>query len=234
MKKKQTILISIVSGLFVVGLTISLVILTKKTVVACIGDSITYGFGVEETRNSESYPAYLNEKLGKKYSVKNFGRNGATALKKSSIPYVEQKEYKQSLKRKADVYIVMLGTNDTRPINWNKYHGAEHFENDYTDLIKTYKNRSKSAKFLLVQPPKSFRSMTPMTDQTINDDLIKTTISSYVAKVGKKLKIPVINLYGLTEGHPEWFHDGLHPNAKGNKNIAEYIYKTAKAQTKIW
>ena len=128
----------------------------------------------------------------------------------------------------------MLGTNDTRPTSWNGCDGPKNFQKDYIDLIETYKNRSKNAQFLLIQPPKSFRSMTPMTDQTVNNDLIKTSISSSISKAGERLNLPVIDLYGFTENHPEWFPDGLHPNAIGNKKIAEYIYKTAKTLTNLW
>lgn len=234
MNKKFRTFVVIGSCLSLLVVSAVLIATTRKKIVACIGDSITFGRGVEETRNVESYPSFLNDFLGRKYLVKNFGRNGATALKKSSKPYVEQKEYKESLKRKANVYIVMLGTNDTRPINWNGCDGPNNFQKDYINLIETYKNRSKNAQFLLIQPPKSFRSMTPMTDQTVNNDLIKTSISSNILKAGERLNLPVIDLYGFTENHPEWFPDGLHPNAIGNKKIAEYIYKTAKALTNLW
>ena len=37
--------------------------------------------------------------------------------------------------------------------------------------------------------------------------------------------IVVIDLYSLTNNHPEWFSDGIHPNEEGNKIIANEIAK---------
>ncbi|MBQ0024637.1 MAG: hypothetical protein KBT00_02795, partial [Bacteroidales bacterium] len=45
--------------------------------VACIGDSVTYGYGLEN-RDNDSYPAQLQKLLGNGYDVRNFGHNGAT------------------------------------------------------------------------------------------------------------------------------------------------------------
>ena len=49
--------------------------------VACIGNSVTFGYGIQE-RERNSYPARLQEILGEKYEVRNFGFNGATLLQK--------------------------------------------------------------------------------------------------------------------------------------------------------
>jgi len=34
----------------------------------------------------------------------------------------------------------------------------------------------------------------------------------------------------LTKGHSEWLPDGIHPNAEGNKAIADYIYECIEKQ----
>ena len=46
--------------------------------VACIGDSITWGFTLLNPWR-QSYPALLQEKLGPEYAVRNFGYNDAAA-----------------------------------------------------------------------------------------------------------------------------------------------------------
>ena len=48
-------------------------------VVACVGDSITYGHGASD-RGSKSYPAQLQALLGDGWTVLNFGHNARTAL----------------------------------------------------------------------------------------------------------------------------------------------------------
>ena len=48
------------------------------TKVACIGDSITWGFTLLKPWK-QSYPALLQEKLGTEYKVGYFGYNDASA-----------------------------------------------------------------------------------------------------------------------------------------------------------
>jgi acyl-CoA thioesterase I len=85
--------------------------------VACIGDSITYGFGIKD-RERNSYPAQLGALLGQKWEVRNFGVNGATALIKGTRPYVDQPAYREALAFKPHVVVIKLGTNDTNAKSW--------------------------------------------------------------------------------------------------------------------
>ena len=102
--------------------------------VACVGNSITYGAGIVN-RDKNSYPAQLQAYLGEKYEVRNFGRNGATALLKGDYPYMETEEYKQSLAFLPDIVFIKLGTNDSKPLNI-KY--KRKFKSDYLKLIRSY------------------------------------------------------------------------------------------------
>ena len=85
-----------------------------KVRVACVGDSTTYGYGIENLP-TDAYPHQLEKLLGPSYSVQNFGKNAATLLKKGDLPYWEQIEYKQALKSKPDIVIINLGVNDAKP-----------------------------------------------------------------------------------------------------------------------
>ncbi|MDQ3813038.1 MAG: hypothetical protein M3347_03705, partial [Armatimonadota bacterium] len=49
----------------------------EVTRVASVGDSITYGSGIQD-REHNSYPAQLGAMLGEKWEVRNFGVSGAT------------------------------------------------------------------------------------------------------------------------------------------------------------
>jgi len=231
---KKNLVILCVLGAIVVSTAVAAPLIIssiKKIQISCIGDSITYGQGVKETRDKDSYPAYLQQQLGNKYSVSNFGKNGATALKNGNIPYVKSNEYKVSLQQKADYFIFMLGTNDSKAINWSKSNDGKKYNEDYKSLINTYLNKYKKAKVIMLLPPRSHNSM----DRTsIDDNLIKTTIADCVKAIAKDLKASVVNLYNLTKDHPEWYKEGLHPNKIGNKKIAEYIYSVVKKQTNYW
>src|ERR1700743_2827645 len=85
----------------------------KKIIVACIGDSITYGARLHD-RDKESYPAQLQVLLGNKYVVNNYGVNSATLLRKGNVPYWKTKEYQSALNSTPDIVFIKLGTNDTK------------------------------------------------------------------------------------------------------------------------
>lgn len=68
----------------------------EKIKVACIGNSVTYGYGHKEP-GSTSYPTQLQQMLGDKYEVRNFGHSGATLLSKGHRPYINLHEYKAAL-----------------------------------------------------------------------------------------------------------------------------------------
>ena len=61
--------------------------------VACVGDSITYGHGIEN-RLKACYPAQLGRMLGDQWEVRNFGVSGATMLKQGDLPYWQQPAFK--------------------------------------------------------------------------------------------------------------------------------------------
>ncbi len=58
--------------------------------VACVGDSITYGAGVEN-RELNCYPVVLGKLLGPRFEVRNFAVSGATLLKLGDKPYFPDK-----------------------------------------------------------------------------------------------------------------------------------------------
>ena len=54
------------------------------TRIACVGDSITYGAAIRDRAN-HCYPKVLGDLLGKGYTVRNYGVNGATLLKRRQL-----------------------------------------------------------------------------------------------------------------------------------------------------
>ena len=78
-------------------LTLSVVLYAQqhRIKVACIGNSITYGYGLPD-RATQSYPVQLQKMLGESYQVENFGKSGATLLNKGHRPYMQQDEYHRS------------------------------------------------------------------------------------------------------------------------------------------
>lgn len=101
--------------------------------VACVGDSITYGcFIAGQPWNS--YPRQLGRLLGKEYCVGNFGYTNRTAINTGDFPYTSEKLYARSLEFMPDIVLIMLGTNDTKEINWDR----EKYKKDMGRLINSY------------------------------------------------------------------------------------------------
>ena len=195
---------------------------STKTKIVCIGDSITYGAGVSATRETESYEAFLQNLLGDEYLVLNFGVSGSTMMNSGDKPYREQPSCANAFRIDADILILMLGTNDSKDINWPGNDGA--YRNDYVSFLTDYQAEHPETKIVLMQPPMCFPD-----DRIggigfgISNDVIRDEIYGIVADISEEFNCTLIDLYSLTENHPEWFEDGIHPNAAGNEVIANYI-----------
>lgn len=184
--------------------------------IACVGDSITFGYGIApQNRQHYSYPAILQDLLGAQYQVANFGYNGATAVPGFDA-YMDQFSYQLSQEFAAATYLIMLGTNDAQNVYWN----ATTFQNSLTKLVNSYQELSNTQRIYLMQPPACYSQDLPGMQPNINNQVVYQS----VAEVAKQLDLPVIDLFHLTSGHPQWFTDGIHPNRTGNQQIAEYIY----------
>ena len=118
------------------------------TKVACVGNSITYGMCISN-REHDSYPAQLQRMLGEKYEVGNFGKSGATLLRKGHRPYNTQIEYKKAIDFKPDIVVIHLGINDTDPRNWPNY--RDEFINDYYALLDTFRAINKKCRILIAK-----------------------------------------------------------------------------------
>lgn len=223
MKKRRTA--SVIFGVILLCLFILLAFHMRQVKVVCVGDSITYGSGAGRYRDTKSYPVLLQKKLGNGYRVRNYGLRGRTILDYGNFPYKEEPEYKKTLKEKGDVYIIMLGTNDSKVRNWN----TEDYKEQLRAFVTSYQKVNKRAKIYLMQPPRCFPDeKTGIVNYKVKNDLIATEIHKSVAEVGLECGAIVIDLYEFTEDHGDWFADGVHPNVKGYEKIAGYIYEVLK------
>lgn len=189
---------------------------TAPVKVACIGNSITYGSGIDN-RPLNSYPAQLQRMLGEKWEVRNFGVGGRTMLKKGDFPFWNEEAYVQAKAFLPDVIIIKLGTNDTKPQNW-KYSGD--FLADYRAMVKELKALSSHPKIYLCKPVPVYASR-----WGINDSIAIHGVIPAVEKLAKEENLPVIDLYSALFGKPSLFPDQIHPNAEGAGLMSKAIYK---------
>ena len=181
--------------------------------VACIGNSITDGHGIDMA-TVYGYPALLQKKLGNGYWVKNFGVGARTMLNKGDFPYMNEVAWKDALAFKPDIVVIKLGTNDSKPKNWK--FGSE-FRHDLEQMIKSL-NTNKPRIFLCT-PIKAEKM-----SWGINDSIIVNDIIPIQKAVASKYKLQLIDLHTLFPGGSElMFNDGIHPNGKGVEKLAEII-----------
>ena len=195
---------------------------SKKAVkIACVGDSITYGYGLYN-RDSDSYPAVLQQLLGDKYEVINFGLSGRTVELSADKPYMLEDYYEKSKEFSPNIVILMLGTNDTKKINWNR----AQFVNDYRFLLESYLSLPSQPQVYVMLPPPLFDMAKK--DTYPNQATLRAQTIPLIKLIASQKKIPVIDVYSAFENKPYLLSDGCHPNEVGAEAIAKLVYNQIK------
>ena len=187
--------------------------------VACIGNSITEGFGIAMS-SQLGYPAQLQKLLGSKYNVRNFGVSAHTLLNKGDNPYMNRPEWQYALAFNPQVVVIKLGTNDSKPYNWQ--HGKE-FSTDLQQMIDALKALPAKPTIYLASPVKVHEN-----PYQINDSIVANEIIPIINKVAKKNKLQVIDLYNAITDKKLFLSDGVHPNDKGAAEMAKVIADAIK------
>ena len=192
-------------------------IFSQSIKVACVGNSVTYGMGIENP--DERYPAQLQKMLGNEYEVRNFGHSGATLLKNGFRPYWNLAEFKDALNFKADIVIIHLGLNDTDPRAWPKY--RDEFVRDYINLIDTFKHINPNADVIISRMTPIFTGHTRFESSTRD---WYWQVQDAIEVIAKVSNVETIDLHTPLHRRPDLFPDNLHPTGEGAKIIAETAY----------
>ena len=205
--------------------------------VACIGNSITDGHGIDMA-GRQGYPAQLQRLLGKGYDVRNFGVSSRTMLNKGDYPYMNEQAWRDALGFQPDIVVVKLGTNDSKPENW-KY-GAD-FEHDLLQMADALcpkvpvlsKKGKPTGKTVRPDKPRIFLC-TPIPavkpSWNISDSVISNAIIPVINKVAEQEHFTVIDLHTLFDASKSDYmqRDGIHPTEKGAQRMAEIIADAIK------
>lgn len=212
--------------LFLFNYLIIISILTlsaQKVRVACIGNSITYGHGIED-REHDTYPAQLQQLLGDEYDVRNFGVSGTTAQTQGDFPWKSTQQYKDALAFQPQIAVIKLGTNDSKPQNWVN---AERLTSELEALTKEFASLPSHPRIIIALPAKAYEIR-----WNIRDSIIINYEVPAIKRMAKSNHWHLLNLYKATSKMPERFPDGIHPDAEGAGVIAKQVCKAVKKERK--
>lgn len=187
--------------------------------IACVGNSITQGPGRD---NPDSYPLQMQAILGDGYEVKNSGVSGRTMLKKGDYPYWNEPQFEEVKNFQPDILVIKLGTNDSKPQNWQY---KDDFVSDYVALIDEYKKHMpKKGKVFICIPVPVFKDNFGIRERVLVDEM-----RPMLLEIAKKSKAKLIDLYAPFEGKSALLPDGVHPNKEGlgimARSVADSITK---------
>lgn len=182
--------------------------------VACIGNSITDGMGIDMSE-VYGYPAVLQRLLGKNYNVKNFGVSARTLMNKGDLPYMKEQAWADAQAFLPNIVVIKLGTNDSKDYNWK--HGAD-YGADLQKMVDTLRALPSKPQIYVCSPIPAARIW------GISDSVIVNGEIPAIKRVVKKNKLAYIDLHSEfkpTEGMMQ--RDGIHPTDKGAAQLAKII-----------
>jgi MYXO-CTERM domain-containing protein len=196
------------------------------THVACVGDSITYGYAASSS--AASYPSVLQTLFGSSVQVKNYGHSSATMLSVGDLPYQNQSEYTAATTFASGAgatavvdVIIMLGTNDSKSYNWMSGTStrAQQFVTDCGAMVDHFTSLSTHPLVYLALPPRAFTNTYGISGTIIHDQILPL-----IRQVATAKGVPIIDVDTPTAPHPELFPDGVHPNDTGYALVAQVMH----------
>lgn len=181
---------------------------SNKTIL-CFGDSITAGYGLEDT--NDAFPGVLQQRidsLNLNYTVINSGVSGETSAGgKSRIDWV--------IKQKPDVFLLELGANDgLRGV------ALTETRSNLQAIIDVVKSKSPETTIILagMQLPPNMGLEYTNSFKQLFADLAKQNNLEFIPFILKDVGgVDSLNLA-----------DGIHPNPAGHKIVADNVWEVLK------
>lgn len=181
--------------------------------VACVGDSITYGDKLSN-RAAQSYPAVLERLSQGHFSVRNYGVNGATALKRTERDWTRTAACREALASAPDLVVIMLGIND---LAFPEQHAQ--YPADLRDLVVRFQSLASAPRVFLC----TLTPIAPADRQAYANQLIRETMIPAIRAVAAETGAGLIDVAAAYPNQIELLPDGLHPSPAGAELIAHTV-----------
>ena len=136
----------------------------------------------------------------------------------TDLPYQKTTRFKEALEFLPDIVTIKLGTNDTKPWNWQHH---ESFKKDLNRLVDAFEQLPSHPKVYLCLPIPSDRK-----EWGIRDSVLVSGVIPYLREVAHERNLPVIDLRTpMLPHYLQDYTDGVHPNKQGAEIIAREIYR---------
>ena len=204
--------------------------------VACVGNSITFGYGIESWPDQTSYPHHLQGMLRGDVpsdTVENFGVSGLTVRKDDQASYWKGYRFAPAIEFAADTVIIELGTNDSKSYTtWNTPEQDAAVDSaitaDFEALIDTFQVKSKPHVFICLAP------YVNNIEWNILDTAVVNRVNPAILRAGLEKGVNVIDLHSRFSAleNPSWYlEDMVHPSVEGAKHLAEIVYAHLQMDT---
>lgn len=189
--------------------------------VACLGASITAGATLPHPE-TQAYPQQLQQLLGSRYHVTNYGVSSATLLRKGDLSYWSTPAYQAALRSQPDIVTIDLGGNDSKLIN-RIY--ADELIKDGGDLIRSFCSSTHHPRIIILLPLPCFLKDTTQ----IYDHTIVTEIIPRLQQLAAAFHAEILDMHTPFLDKESWMADKIHPDARGAEltagKLAEVIRK---------
>ena len=204
--------------------------------VACVGDSITYGYRLENP-GRDAYPAQLQRMLGDGYEVRNFGVSGLGVY--LHLPWRFSKNGKrawslsprcaEALDWKPDIVVAALGANDLEEFH-NEFrlgtNGAPvlargTFRRQYADVLKAFGAKGRSPRIIM------WTRLCAMKEKdTAKYGMALPAMADDLKAIADEIGAEGLDMYSATidSARNEPWPDQVHPPVSGHRAIAEAVF----------
>ena len=195
----------------------------RKLRVACVGDSTTWG--THATRaEGVTYPDQLAKMGRRTLQVRNFGVGATTLLRQSGRAWCDTGELEQAIAYQPDVVVIMFGVNEISHPDL-----LEEFLPDALWLIDQFKSAIPDLCIFMATPT----PLAPADEKCRQNTELRTKIIPTVRQVAQMTGCQIIEVNQAYPPTLDYLPDGVHPNAQGNRLIAQLVFDAIKASITV-